>query len=78
MYTIDASRSYTLEFIVDKVNLPSMTVSRTLENLVMLHILRKNRISRLKTEWEFRPGIINMIDGAELYKKKSKRRKAWK
>jgi len=75
MFKQGLDRVYNLEYLINKVGLPSMTIRRAMENLVMLKILRKNRVTRIKEEWEFRPEIINMINGAELYKTKPKKRR---
>lgn len=68
MYCQDRDRTYSIQELTDVIMLPQMTVQRLAENLHLLGVLRKERLSKIKTEWALTQEIIEIVEGAEIYK----------
>lgn len=67
MYTRNKTGNYDPKEIAEVTGLPQMTTSRIIENLGMLGIFRKEKISALKTQWRLSDDILSIMERAEIY-----------
>jgi len=59
--------TYSPSEVSEAIGLPTETSKRMLENLAMLGVLRKTRISGIKTEWYMDETFLEIIQLTEIY-----------
>lgn len=67
IYKHNKSGNWDVKEVAEIINLPQMTVGRIVENLGMLGILQKNRITEFKMQWALSSNIIDIIERADIY-----------
>ena len=68
IYRIGSLAEYSIDEIVEMLELPRITVSRLVEDLYMLGVLDKNRLSGMKTNWKLNEEMLVVMETAGIYK----------
>ena len=66
-YKSNKGKSFGPENFVESLGLPRQACQRVIEDLTMLGILQKHKLSSIKHEWFFKESILQLMEGAEVY-----------
>lgn len=67
MYNAGIEKSYSTEQLCSFVKLPRQTCDRIAENMALLNILIKTKISPMKTEWKLSPLFVELLNKSAIY-----------
>jgi hypothetical protein len=67
LYEQGKDAHFTPKELADKVGLPDVLVSRVAENLCMLGMFERHKLSSLKTDWCLSEDALDIIHNSEVY-----------
>lgn len=67
IYKKDSDGNFDIEDLVDSMKLPLITLQRLVENLHMLNVVQKVKLTGLRSQWKLSNDLVSTMKGAGFY-----------